>query len=233
LTFPILPHNSLRCRPKIALARTYEEALDVYDNYGDSLLGVISDVGYPRAGVYDGKAGLNFLSMMRSRHPLKPFILHSSNINNYTKARERGVEFLFKEDPEYSKTFAKRDDPKPIIMIYDISEMIMICDFQITQVECAARCISILYRRCDFEYYFDVNSGSPHLIFWILRYLVRIRGFLGNHMGFGDFVFRDPSTILMEQSEEAGDGGVGGGAAPPSILNIIYCWPPINGGIRK
>ncbi len=43
-------HLTLRCRPKIVLARTFDEAIETYQHYGEHMLGVISDVGYPRGG---------------------------------------------------------------------------------------------------------------------------------------------------------------------------------------
>ncbi len=38
----------MRGRPKIVLARTYEEASDIYDTYKNNILGVITDVRFPR-----------------------------------------------------------------------------------------------------------------------------------------------------------------------------------------
>ena len=37
----------MRGRPKVVLARNYEEAMALYDKYADNVLGVISDVRFP------------------------------------------------------------------------------------------------------------------------------------------------------------------------------------------
>ena len=42
-----------RGRPKVVLARTYEEAWDIYQRYKDNCLGVISDVRFPINNVED------------------------------------------------------------------------------------------------------------------------------------------------------------------------------------
>ena len=46
----------MRGRPKIVLARTYEEAHDLYERFSDNMLGVITDVQYPRENT-SGSAG--------------------------------------------------------------------------------------------------------------------------------------------------------------------------------
>ena len=48
----------MRGRPKVMLARDYEEAMQLYERYGHNMLGVISDVSFHRGGVKDSKAGL-------------------------------------------------------------------------------------------------------------------------------------------------------------------------------
>lgn len=50
----------MRGRPKIVLARTYEEAMDIYNKYTNNILGVITDVRFPRVdkGEKDGMAGI-------------------------------------------------------------------------------------------------------------------------------------------------------------------------------
>ena len=41
----------MRGRPKIMLARTYEEAMSIYTKYEDNILGVVSDMSFMRQGV--------------------------------------------------------------------------------------------------------------------------------------------------------------------------------------
>ena len=72
----------MRGRPKIVLARTYEEAMDLYDRYGKNILGIISDARFPRNGVVDPLAGVEFLKNIRQRDPYMPLILESSETSN-------------------------------------------------------------------------------------------------------------------------------------------------------
>ena len=48
----------IRARPKILLAQTYEEALELYEHFAGNILGIISDVSFPRAGILDDEAGV-------------------------------------------------------------------------------------------------------------------------------------------------------------------------------
>ena len=68
----------MRGRPKIVLARTYEEAMHLYDRYGKNILGIISDVRFPRDGNVEALAGVEFLKEIRQRDPYMPLILQSS-----------------------------------------------------------------------------------------------------------------------------------------------------------
>lgn len=43
----------MRGRPKVMLARDYEEAVELYEKYRENILGVISDVSFKREGVKD------------------------------------------------------------------------------------------------------------------------------------------------------------------------------------
>ena len=51
----------MRGRPKIVLARTYEEAWETYYKFKDNTLGVISDCEFPKEGKKDKKIGTAFL----------------------------------------------------------------------------------------------------------------------------------------------------------------------------
>ncbi len=62
----------MRGRPKIALARTYEEATALYDAHPNNVLGVITDARYPRGGVVDPKAGVALLTRLRKADPFLP-----------------------------------------------------------------------------------------------------------------------------------------------------------------
>ncbi len=114
-----------RGRPKVVLARNYEEALALYDRYQDNMQGVISDVRFPREGVKDPEAGFRLLRTIRQRNEYVPLILQSAEEENQAKAEAEGFHYVNKS----AKT-----------------------------------------RNLD------------------LRHLI------AEHMGFGDFIFRDPAT---------------------------------------
>ena len=57
----------MRGRPKIVLARTYEEAWKLYSEHKDNTLGIISDCRFPRGGVKDERAGLDLLAAVRQQ----------------------------------------------------------------------------------------------------------------------------------------------------------------------
>lgn len=122
------PHTAtlrMRGRPKVVLARTYEEAMSIYTRYKDNTLGVISDVRFPKNGVKDPEAGLKLLRAIRVQDEYVPLILESSESDNRAKAEAEGFHFV------------------------------------------------------------DKNSEQMSL---------DLRHLLEEHMGFGDFIFRDPKT---------------------------------------
>lgn len=115
----------MRGRPKVVLARNYEEAMALYDKYADNVLGVISDVRFPLGGVKDPEAGLKLLRVIHQRAPFLPLIMESSETENRAKAEAEGFHFV------------------------------------------------------------DKNSKKMSL---------DLRSIMEEHMGFGDFIFRDPKT---------------------------------------
>lgn len=92
----------MRGRPKVVLARTYEEALAMYEKYKDNTLGVISDVRFPRGGVKDGEAGLSLLREIRSRNEYVPLIMESSESANRQMAEAAGFHFVDKNSKKMS-----------------------------------------------------------------------------------------------------------------------------------
>ena len=85
-----------RGRPKVLLARTYEEAMELYDKYGDNALGIISDARFPREGKKDPEAGLKLLREIRKRDEYVPLILQSAESENRAKAEAEGFRFVDK-----------------------------------------------------------------------------------------------------------------------------------------
>ena len=129
-----------RGRPKVVLARSYEEAWAVFEKYHDNVQGVISDTRFPLRGgstssnpaevrqltaESDPEAGLKLLRAIRERDPFVPLILTSSETANREKALREDFHFI------------------------------------------------------------DKNSTKMN---------VDLRHLLEEHMGFGDFIFRDPVT---------------------------------------
>ncbi|MDR1416171.1 MAG: phosphoenolpyruvate synthase [Prevotellaceae bacterium] len=86
----------MRGRPKIMLARTYEEAIAIYDRYKDNMLGVISDASFERDGKKDRLAGVSLCRYIRSVDKFIPFLLQSSESENARYAREMDVDFIDK-----------------------------------------------------------------------------------------------------------------------------------------
>jgi hypothetical protein len=86
----------MRGRPKIALARTYEEAIELYNKYRNNILGVITDARYPREGVVDPLAGVRLLKEVRESDPFIPLILESSEESNRMYAERYGAAFIDK-----------------------------------------------------------------------------------------------------------------------------------------
>ena len=123
-----------RGRPKVVLATSYEEAMQIYEKYHDNTLGVISDTRFPIEAPQgrlhdveegDAEAGLKLLQEIRRRDEYVPLILTSSETINREKAEAEGFHFV------------------------------------------------------------DKNSKKMN---------VDLRHLLEEHMGFGDFIFRDPVT---------------------------------------
>lgn len=86
----------MRGRPKVMLARDYEEAVGLYEKYGDNMLGVISDVSFMRGGVKDPQAGIRLAEYLRGRDPHLPLIIESSETSNAAAVARIGGVFLDK-----------------------------------------------------------------------------------------------------------------------------------------
>lgn len=128
----------MRGRPKVLLARTYDEAMQLYEKYKDNCLGVISDVRFPihahpeHQGAMGGnkeekdpEAGFKLLEAIRREDEYVPLIMESAESANRGRAEREGFKFV------------------------------------------------------------DKNSKMLS---------VDLRHLMEEHMGFGDFIFRDPKT---------------------------------------
>ena len=92
----------MRGRPKVVLARTYEEAMALYAKYKDNTLGVISDARFPKDGVKDDEAGLKLLRAIREQDEYVPLIMESSDSENRQRAEAEGFRFVDKNSKKMS-----------------------------------------------------------------------------------------------------------------------------------
>ncbi len=86
----------LRTRPKIVLASSYEEAMNIFDKYKDYFLFLISDIKFPRNGKPDSQAGYALVRYAKQNLPNLPTILQSSNPDNAEKTYQLKANFINK-----------------------------------------------------------------------------------------------------------------------------------------
>jgi CheY-like chemotaxis protein len=89
----------MRARPKILLCSNYEEASDLVMRYRDNLLGMISDVEFPRRAELSPDAGFDLAHMVRKLVPDVPIVLQSSRTQFKQRADAEGFPFLQKRSP--------------------------------------------------------------------------------------------------------------------------------------
>jgi CheY-like chemotaxis protein len=96
-----LSHRVLKtvARPKIILCQTYEEAWHHYETYKEHILGVISDIDFPRNGKPDHGAGIKFAKAVRSEHPELPVLLQSLTSDYEAEAKRLNLSFMPKDSP--------------------------------------------------------------------------------------------------------------------------------------
>ncbi len=90
----------MRGRPKIMVARDYEEAMQVYEKYQKNILGVVSDISFKHEGIKDQQAGLKFARELKKRDQFLPIIMESSEAANEAAARELGCAFINKNSKQ-------------------------------------------------------------------------------------------------------------------------------------
>ena len=104
------PHSAtlrMRGRPKVVLARTYDEAWSIYQKYPDNTLGVISDCRFPAhepdrsqggglAAEKDPEAGFRLLKAIRDNDEYIPMIMQSSESKNRERAESNRIAFVDK-----------------------------------------------------------------------------------------------------------------------------------------
>ncbi len=97
----------MRGRPKIKLARTYEEAMGIFGRYKENILGVISDMSFSREGEKDPMAGYALAKYIKEQDAQMPVILESSEEANRRYAEELGFPFIEKKSKSYPQDLRK------------------------------------------------------------------------------------------------------------------------------
>jgi len=90
---------TMRARPKILIAENYEEALELYEKFKPYIIGVISDVRFPRQGTLCADAGVKLLSKIKHDRWDIPLLLTSSEPSNAKKAESIPAFFVDKNSP--------------------------------------------------------------------------------------------------------------------------------------
>src|SRR5579862_2975108 len=89
----------MRARPKILLASNYEDAARQVMKYREYLLGVVSDVEFPRNGELSPDSGFQLARMVRGEVSDVPIVLQTSRTEFKARAHAEGYSFLRKRSP--------------------------------------------------------------------------------------------------------------------------------------
>ena len=89
----------MRGRPKIILARNYNEAWTLYNKYRDNILGVITDLSFPSPWG-DKEGGKELGKAIKKDNPEIPVLLQSTDENAKSVAEEIGADFIWKLSPD-------------------------------------------------------------------------------------------------------------------------------------
>ena len=91
----------LRARPKVLLTPNYETAQNFFKHYKDKMIGIISDVRFPKNGKKTSDAGIAFAKWARKIDPSIPILIQSIEKNNETLAKDLNIDFLHKTSPTF------------------------------------------------------------------------------------------------------------------------------------
>lgn len=139
----------MRGRPKVMLARDYEEAMALYERYGNNLLGVISDVSFKRNGKKDAHAGLRFTQFLRQNDPHLPIIIESSEKDNEDPALQMKCVFIDKNSKKL-----------PVDLGAAIKEKFRFGDFVITDPSTGKEIVRITSLK-DLQYHlYDIPAEA-------------------------------------------------------------------------
>ena len=77
----------MRGRPKILLAKSYESATKFFKQYKNNILGIISDIRFPKDGLIHPHAGIIFAKYVKSIEQNMPILLQSNENNAIEQAK--------------------------------------------------------------------------------------------------------------------------------------------------
>ncbi len=86
----------MRSRPKVLHAKSYEQAVALFERYQRNVTAVVTDVRIPRGGVLDPGGGLAFAAFARQYDPELPVLLQSAEPANAEQAAAMDVAFVDK-----------------------------------------------------------------------------------------------------------------------------------------
>jgi CheY-like chemotaxis protein len=89
----------LRARPKILLCTTYEEAWERWTRYRAHVLGIITDIEFPRDGEIARDAGFALAKAIRAESPDVPLLMQSGRTEYFARAAKEGLPFVLKGSP--------------------------------------------------------------------------------------------------------------------------------------
>ena len=90
----------MRARPKVLLAHSFEQAIEIYEKYKEYIIAIISDIRYPYQGRQHPQAGLKLIKHLQMHNVDCPILLQSSERENEDYAKELGVHFLHKNSKQ-------------------------------------------------------------------------------------------------------------------------------------
>lgn len=89
----------MRARPKILMAETFEQSIEIFETYKHNLLGIISDLKFPRKGTQDVEAGFKLAEKLKREVPDLPILIQSAELDKKPAVEEKLASFLDKNSP--------------------------------------------------------------------------------------------------------------------------------------
>ncbi|OGB67685.1 MAG: phosphoenolpyruvate synthase [Caldithrix sp. RBG_13_44_9] len=89
----------MRARPKILLAESFEEAQNILETFRHNLLGIITDLKFPRGGMLQKDSGFQLAEIAKKAIPDLPILVQSSEGDWKGEINQRLAKFLNKNSP--------------------------------------------------------------------------------------------------------------------------------------